>query len=95
MKLTHLIPLFALSFSIAGCDNQPTSDFRPVETRTPPRAGDLNMGGMRFDAQSNITHLRDEETGEWLPLTSEESRLLTQRYRDLVRQVGRPKGYNP
>jgi hypothetical protein len=67
----------------------------PVPTRRPPKQGDLNLGGMRFDRKNNVTHLRDDETGQWFELSHEESKIFTKRYREVVRKVGRPEGYNP
>lgn len=88
-SLSLCVPCF-----LTGCDQNTTRDYTPIETNRPSQPGDFNFGGMRVQPDGTITHLRDDETGEWLPLTPEESALLSKEYRALVDKVGRPEGYN-
>jgi len=94
MGNVRFLLLLAILWFVPACEQRSAEEYLPVETSVPPGPGDLELPGLAFDANGNISHLRDDETGEWYPLTRQESELATETYRELVTKVGPPRGYN-
>lgn len=90
MKMLKSLMFSIVLASSFGCGN-PATNYLPVETPVRPTKRDLVYGGAIFDANGNITHLLDDDDGEWLPL--DDAKQLNEKYRELVRSVGRPRGY--